>query len=98
MENPKLSIEERVKNLIADKLGVGLDEVVNEAELHDHLGADSLDTVEIVMEMEKEFNIVIPDDEAENLETVADHIAIVEKHFANSKEVDLSSENTEERV
>lgn len=98
MKNQKRTIEERVKNLISDKLGVDLDQVVGEAELRDHLGADSLDTVEVVMELEKEFDIVIQDDIAEDLRTVQQHIEIVEKLFTEDLEVDLSNENTEGRV
>ena len=98
MENTKGTIEERVKALIADKLGEDLEVVTNEAVLTDHLGADSLDTVEVIMELEKEFDIEIKDDVAEELKTVEDHVKIVEKLFIESKEVDLSNENTEGRV
>jgi acyl carrier protein len=94
----KQTIEERVKILIADKLGVELEEVVNDAELADQLGADSLDSVEIIMELEKEFDIEIKDELAENLKTVDDHVKIVEQLFAESKDVDLTNENVGERV
>jgi len=63
-------IAERVKKIIVDKLGVGEDEVTNEASFTNDLGADSLDTVELIMEFEKEFNVSIPDDQAENIQTV----------------------------
>lgn len=98
MENSKGTIEERVKFLISDKLGADLSEVTGEAELGDHLGADSLDTVEIIMELEKEFQIVIEDEIAENLTTVQHHIDIVEKLYVEDIEVDLSNENTEVRI
>ena len=99
MENlTKGTIEERVKDLISDKLGVDLEEVVNDATLADGLGADSLDTVEIIMELEKEFNIVISDDVAEDLKTVQQHIDIVTQLYTAEMEVDLSNENTEGRV
>jgi len=98
MENSKQTIEQRVKNLISDKLAVDLEKVVNDAELRDHLGADSLDTVEIVMELEKEFDIMITDDEAEDLNTVQHHIDIVEKSVANNTVVNLESEKVDGSV
>lgn len=67
-------IEERVKAIIVDKLGVGENEVTNEASFANDLGADSLDTVELIMEFEKEFGISIPDDKAESIATVQDAI------------------------
>jgi acyl carrier protein len=94
----KQTIEERVKILIADKLGVQLDEVVNDAEIKDDLCADSLDEVELIMELEKEFDIEIPDQEAGEFEKVSDYVSSVERHVANRSEVDLSNENTEGRV
>lgn len=83
MGNVKQTIEQRVKLLISDKLGVDLEEVTNDSLLGDHLGADSLDTVEVIMELEKDFNIQISDDIAEDLKTVKQHIDIVEKLCAN---------------
>jgi acyl carrier protein len=71
-------IAERVKDIIADKLSVEKSEVTNDASFANDLGADSLDTVELVMEFEKEFGISIPDDQAEKLTTVGDAIAYVE--------------------
>ena len=62
--------EDKVKQIIMDKLGVGADEVTLEASFTDDLGADSLDTVELVMAFESEFDIEIPDDDAEKLTTV----------------------------
>lgn len=63
-------IASRVKAIIVDKLGVDENEVTNEASFTNDLGADSLDTVELIMEFEKEFNIAIPDDQAEKIGTV----------------------------
>jgi acyl carrier protein len=67
-------IASRVKAIIVDKLGVDESEVTPEASFTNDLGADSLDTVELIMEFEKEFNIGIPDDAAENIATVGDAI------------------------
>lgn len=71
-------IQNRVKAIIVDKLGVDESEVKPEATFTNDLGADSLDTVELIMELEKEFNITIPDDQAEKIATVGDAIAYVE--------------------
>ena len=71
-------IQNRVKAIIVDKLGVDESEVKPEATFTNDLGADSLDTVELIMELEKEFNITIPDDQAEKIATVGDSIAYVE--------------------
>ena len=71
-------IAERVKAIIVDKLSVEESEVKNEASFTNDLGADSLDTVELIMEFEKEFNISIPDDQAEKITTVGDAIKYVE--------------------
>ena len=75
-------VAERVKAIIVDKLSVEETEVTNEASLTNDLGADSLDTVELIMEFEKEFGISIPDDQAEKITTVGDAIAYIE---ANAK-------------
>jgi acyl carrier protein len=69
--------ESRVKAIIVDKLGVDESEVTNEASFTNDLGADSLDTVELIMEFEKEFNIAIPDDQAEKIATVGDAIKYI---------------------
>ena len=69
----------KVKAIIIDKLGVDESEVTNDASFTNDLGADSLDTVELIMELEKEFDIQIPDDEAEGIATVGDAISFVEK-------------------
>ncbi len=63
-------IAQRVKQIIVDKLGVDESEVTNEASFTNDLGADSLDTVELIMEFEKEFDVSIPDEQAENIQTV----------------------------
>ena len=68
-------IASRVKAIIVDKLGVDENEVVAEASFTNDLGADSLDTVELIMEFEKEFNVSIPDEEAEKIQTVGDAVA-----------------------
>ena len=70
---------EKVKAIIIDKLGVDEAEVTNEASFINDLGADSLDTVELIMEFEKEFNIQIPDDKAEAIATVGDAVSFVEE-------------------
>ncbi len=71
-------VNSRVISIIVDKLGVSEDEVNNEANFTNDLGADSLDTVELIMEFEKEFNIAIPDDQAEKIQTVGDAISYIE--------------------
>lgn len=73
-------IKSRVVSIIVDKLGVEESEVTNEASFTNDLGADSLDTVELIMEFEKEFNIAIPDDQAENIQTVGDAVSYIEQH------------------
>ena len=64
------SVEERVKKIVVEQLGVGEDQVSSEASFVDDLGADSLDTVELVMALEEEFEMEIPDEEAEKITTV----------------------------
>jgi acyl carrier protein len=73
-------IASRVKAIIVDKLGVDENEVTNEASFTNDLGADSLDTVELIMEFEKEFNLAIPDDQAEKIGTVGDAVSYIEKN------------------
>ena len=75
-------IASRVKAIIVDKLGVEESEVTTEASFTNDLGADSLDTVELIMEFEKEFGISIPDDQAEKIDTVGDAVSYIE---ANAK-------------
>lgn len=71
-------IEQKVRDIIVDKLGVDESEVKPEASFTNDLGADSLDTVELIMELEKEFDLSIPDEEAEKIVTVGDAIAFIE--------------------
>ena len=73
-------VASKVKAIIVDKLGVDESEVTMEASFTNDLGADSLDTVELIMEFEKEFNLSIPDDEAEKISTVGDAIKYIESH------------------
>ena len=79
-ESTMSDIAQKVKSIIIDKLGVEESEVTPEASFTNDLGADSLDTVELIMEFEKEFNISIPDDQAESIATVGHAIAYLEKH------------------
>ena len=72
------SIEERVKKIIVDQLGVNADQVTPEAKFIEDLGADSLDTVELVMALEEEFGNEIPDEEAEKLQSVGDVVKYIE--------------------
>lgn len=71
------SIEERVKDIIVDQLGVSADQVTPEAKFVEDLGADSLDTVELVMALEEEFDVEVPDDEAEKLQAVKDVVSFI---------------------
>ena len=73
-------ISSRVKAIIVDKLGVDENEVTPEASFTNDLGADSLDTVELIMEFEKEFNMGIPDDQAESISTVGEAIKHIEEN------------------
>ncbi len=79
-------IKTRVSKIIIEKLGVDESEVTMEASFTNDLGADSLDTVELIMEFEKEFNISIPDEEAENIQTVGQCITHLEKHAGEKAE------------
>ena len=74
-------IAQKVKQIIVEKLGVEESEVTPEASFTNDLGADSLDTVELIMEFEKEFNISIPDDQAENIATVGQAISYLEENI-----------------
>ncbi len=78
----KKSIEDRVKDIIVDQLGVNADQVTLEAKFIEDLGADSLDTVELVMAFEEEFEIEVPDEEAEKLQSVGDVVTYIEKSQA----------------
>lgn len=74
------SVEERVRKIVVEQLGVKEDEVTNEASFVDDLGADSLDTVELVMALEEEFECEIPDEEAEKITTVQQALDYVNAH------------------
>lgn len=74
-------IATKVKSIIVEKLGVDEKEVTPEASFTNDLGADSLDTVELIMEFEKEFNIAIPDDQAEKIGTVGEAISYIEQNY-----------------
>ena len=75
-----MSVDERVKGIVAEQLGIGVDEINNESSFIDDLGADSLDTVELVMALEEEFDIEISDEEAENISTVQTAIDYINKN------------------
>ena len=76
------TVAEKVKQIIVDKLGVDESEVTLEASFTNDLGADSLDTVELIMEFENEFNLSIPDDQAEKIQTVGEAIKYIEDNLA----------------
>ena len=78
------SVEDQVRAIIAEQLGVKADEISNDASFVDDLGADSLDTVELVMALEEEFETEIPDEEAEKITTVQHAIDYVNKHKGDS--------------
>jgi len=73
------SVEERVKDIVSEQLGVDKDKVTPETSFVNDLGADSLDTVELVMELEEEFDITIPDDAAEKIQTVGQAIKFIQE-------------------
>ena len=73
------TVEQQVKAIVAEQLGVKAEQVVNDASFVDDLGADSLDTVELVMAFEEEFGVEIPDDAADSILTVGDAIKFIEK-------------------
>lgn len=73
-----MSVQDKVRSIIAEQLGVKLEEVTPQASFIDDLGADSLDTVELVMALEEEFGIEIPDEEAEKMVTVGDAMKYIE--------------------
>ena len=73
------TIEERVKKIVVEQLGVKEEEATNNASFVDDLGADSLDTVELVMAFEEEFGVEVPDEDAEKLQTVGDVIKYIEE-------------------
>jgi acyl carrier protein len=75
-----MTVSEKVRKMIVDQLGVNESEVVPEAKFIDDLGADSLDIVELIMALEDEYGIEIPDEDAEKIETVGDAIRYIEEH------------------
>ena len=77
------NVEEKVKDIIAEELGVEREKLTPEASFMEVLGADSLDTVELVMAFEKEFDIDIPDEEAEKLKTVGDALKYLQEKMGN---------------
>ena len=77
-----MAVDEKIKSIIAEQLGVKADEVTPEASFIDDLGADSLDTVELIMALEEEFSVEIPDEEAEKMTTVGDAIKYIEEKAA----------------
>ncbi|MDE0884644.1 MAG: acyl carrier protein [Myxococcota bacterium] len=76
-----MSLEVRVTDLIVEQLGVSRDEVVTKASFVDDLGADSLDIVELVMSMEESFDIEIPDDDAEKMQTIGDAVSYLKERL-----------------
>jgi acyl carrier protein len=84
-EEEFMAVDEKVKSIIAEQLGVKPEEVTPEASFIDDLGADSLDTVELVMALEEEFGIEIPDEDAEKMATVGDAIKYIEEKAKQTK-------------
>ncbi|MDD5007073.1 MAG: acyl carrier protein [Syntrophorhabdaceae bacterium] len=80
-----MTVTEKVKKMIVDQLGVSESEVMPEAKFIDDLGADSLDIVELIMALEDEYGIEIPDEDAEKIETVGDAIRYIEEHMTEKK-------------
>ncbi|MBO7190846.1 MAG: acyl carrier protein [Elusimicrobiaceae bacterium] len=74
------NVQERVKNIIVEQLGVEADQVKPEAQFVNDLGADSLDTVELIMALEEEFDIEIPDEKAEKIKTVGEAVSYIEEN------------------
>jgi acyl carrier protein len=84
-KNPMSDLDAKVKDIIVEQLGVDANEVTPEASFIDDLGADSLDTVELVMAFEEEFDIEIPDEDAEKMATVGDAIAYLKEKLASKE-------------
>ena len=80
-----MNVEEKVRGIIVEQLGVDAEEVVPTASFVDDLGADSLDTVELVMALEEEFHLEISDEDAEKIATVGDAIKYIESHLKDAK-------------
>ena len=79
------TVEQQVKAIVAEQLGVKAEQVVNDASFVDDLGADSLDTVELVMALEEEFEIEIPDEDAEKITRVKEAVEYIESHAKGKK-------------
>jgi acyl carrier protein len=77
-----MAVEEKIRSIIAEQLGVKPEEVTPQASFIDDLGADSLDTVELIMALEEEFSVEIPDEDAEKMTTVGDAIKYIEEKMA----------------
>jgi acyl carrier protein len=80
-----MSVDEKVKDIISEQLGVKKEEIKPESSFIDDLGADSLDTVEVVMALEEEFGIEIPDEDAEKITTVGDSVKYIEEKLAKKE-------------
>ena len=80
-----MSVEERVIEIVSEQMGVSKDQISRDTSFINDLGADSLDTVELVMELEEEFDITIPDEKAEQIQTVGQAVDYIEKHQGNGK-------------
>ena len=80
-----MAVQDKITEIIVEQLGVKPEEVIPEASFVDDLGADSLDTVELVMALEEEFGIEIPDEDAEKIQTVGDAIRYIEEKAGSSK-------------
>ena len=80
-----MAVQDKITEIIVEQLGVKPEEVISEASFVDDLGADSLDTVELVMALEEEFGIEIPDEDAEKIQTVGDAIRYIEEKVGSSK-------------
>ena len=78
-----MSIEERVIEIVSEQMGVNKDQITKDTSFINDLGADSLDTVELVMELEEEFDLTIPDEKAEEIQTVGQAVAYIEEHAGN---------------
>jgi acyl carrier protein len=81
-----MAVEDKIKEIIVEQLGVAAEEVVPEASFIDDLGADSLDIVELVMAIEEEFGLEIPDEDAERMQSIGDAISYVEERTAGRDE------------
>ena len=79
------TVEERVKRIVAEQLGINEDEIKSEASFVEDLGADSLDTVELVMALEEEFGTEIPDEEAEKITTIQQAVDYIDSHMKESQ-------------